>query len=46
MMGYMKMLYQLHMEGKSIEYISKETGIEERVLKKLFHRWNKENKND
>ncbi len=46
MMSRMKMLYQMHMEGISIEQISKETGIEERALKKLFHRYNKENKND
>tara|TARA_R110000824_G_scaffold35603_5_gene111441 strand:+ start:14116 stop:14256 length:141 start_codon:yes stop_codon:yes gene_type:complete len=34
--------YTLHL---SIEDISSELGIDERTLKKLFHRYEKENKN-
>ena len=40
-MGKMKEIYTMYSEGMSIEEISKETQIEERVLKKLFWRYDK-----
>ena len=44
-MGRMKELCIMRDDGMSIEQISEETGIEFRVLKKLFWSYDKRNKN-